>query len=402
MSSVEVLDSVRARVAPVVIVAWVLLGCTGQPAGPTSTPDVVAAGDAAVGRGDDAAVGRGDDAAVGPREDASPPQVVGACDNLGAVGEWQRISPPGIRAVLHVLVDPVNSGTIYAGGWGVYRSTNCGADWTMVSTGRNGALINGGGQWTMALDPVDTNVMYAGSLYGPDYRSLFKSTNGGRDWDSLFPTGSEVARTVDFFQEVSMDPNDRRHLVVSFHNNCTGAFGPMCMAESTDAGATWRLFRGPTPAWEEDARPLVLNATSWLYAAGWADGLFYTGDRGATWERVGRGAGHQVYRASTGVYYLGNAEGMFRSTDGRVWTSIRGTPPGNAVSGDGQRIFTGVRNLGDSRQPYYTADESDDGVWRPLPSPPMSDGAVTLRYDSGHHVLYSANADGGLWRMVTR
>ena len=62
------------------------------------------------------------------------------------------------------------------------------------------------------------------------------------------PPGSEIAMTVDynFLQEVSMDPTDPAHLVVSFHADCKGAYAPMCMAESKDSGTTWRLFKGPT------------------------------------------------------------------------------------------------------------------------------------------------------------
>src|SRR5262249_28169365 len=131
-------------------------------------------------------------------------------------------------------------------------------------------------------------VLYAGSLYGKDL-TLLKSTNGGVDWDSLFPPGSEVARTVDaggFLQELSMDPTDHRHIVVSFHANCKGAYAPMCMAETKDSGASWRLFKGPTNGWGEDSRPLVLNSTTWLYATN-LNGLYYTADSGATWEKVG-------------------------------------------------------------------------------------------------------------------
>jgi hypothetical protein len=332
-----------------------------------------------------------------------PPHVVGACDGLGSAGTWDDITPAAGMGVLHVLADPVNAGTVYLGtaNKGVFKSTNCGAAWTKINTGRNAGVIDSGGQWSMEIDPVEPNVLYAGSLYGSD-PSLQKSTNGGVDWDSVFPPGSEVAQTVEnnFFQELSMDPTDHRHIVVSFHANCKGAYAPMCMAETKDSGGTWRLFKGPVSGWGENARPFVLGATSFLYATA-LDGLFFSSDNGATWAKVGAGGNHQIYRAEDGFYYLGQAYGLNRSTDGRTWTKVDGAPGGDGLMGDGTRLFTGYRDLPpNSQQPYFTALETDGTKWAALPSPNMGSGPVWFAVDRDHHVFYTANFDAGAWRMV--
>src|SRR4051812_34785428 len=75
------------------------------------------------------------------------PHVVGKCDGLGAVNAFESITPPGVAFVGSVAVDPVNSGTIYVGSGsnagapaqGIWKSTDCGATWAMVSTGMNSA-----------------------------------------------------------------------------------------------------------------------------------------------------------------------------------------------------------------------------------------------------------------------
>jgi hypothetical protein len=342
---------------------------------------------------------------------AGPEHVVGNCDGLGALDEWQDITPSEVdlsdNGIVEVLADPVHTGTIYTSGdkRGIFRSTDCGATWTKVNTGTNGTVLDSGTQWSMAIDPVDPEVLYAGNLYGSD-PSLFKSTDGGENFEALFPPGSEVANTVEynFTQEVAMDPTDHQHLVVSFHANCKGDYAPMCMAESKDSGESWRLFKGPTSGWVENARPLVLGSTTFLYATA-GDGVYYTSDSGATWETLANigGAGHQLYHAADGNYYVGTQWGVKRSADGYAWSSIDGAPNGDAMIGDGTRLFTGWPPCCGNTQPFSTASESDGTDWTTLPSPDLTGRRVVyFAYDPDHHVLYAALSKGGLLRMVTQ
>lgn len=341
-----------------------------------------------------------------PSGGAPPVHQVGDCKDLGDVDEFENITPPGIEVAANVLVDPVNSGTIYLGTakQGVYKSTNCGSDWTRVNTGAGADVINTGWQWSMGIDPVFPNVLYAGSLYGSDV-SLQKSTNGGVDWISLFPKGGNVETTVDynFLQELAMDPDKERnnHLVVSFHADCKGATGKQCLADTDDGGATWRIFKGPSNAWEENARPFILDKDTYLYVT-WAGGAWYSPDRGGTWEKFAEGGNHQVYKTSEGIWHLGSAFGMMTSPDGRTWTKLERSPQGDGLWGDGTRLFAGLRNAGDDQQPYFVSPEVGAPDWQPFPSPPMGHGGVWFRYDADHNLMYSASAESGLWRFKTK
>jgi hypothetical protein len=343
---------------------------------------------------------------------------VTACPSgVGAVGQWENITPPQLQigandvGIVSVAVDPHNPSVVFTSGTcssgsGIYKSTDCGATWTKANTGRNAAAIDSGYQWQIVIDPTNDDVMYATNGYGSP-ASLFKSTNAGVDWDALFAPGSDVANAVQdvFTQNVSMDPNDSKHLVVTFHVDCTGAYAPMCMAESTDGGDTWRLFKGPTSGWQEGAGPLVINATSFLYAAPF-DGLFYTGDNGAHWETVSNsnfaGAFADMYRSpTTGTYYLGANNGVLKSADGHAWELIPTSPKAVGVVGDGQRVFATFQN-DNSGRPFYSALESNISSWTNLDSPNVHQGGSMMQFDSQHSILYSSDYNAGLWRSVTK
>jgi hypothetical protein len=56
-----------------------------------------------------------------------------------------------------------------------------GATWTHVSTGANGSQLDSGSPVSIVVDPVNQGTMYVAEIYGPP--GVWKSTNGGVDWD---------------------------------------------------------------------------------------------------------------------------------------------------------------------------------------------------------------------------
>jgi hypothetical protein len=342
--------------------------------------------------------------ASGPPLDGAIARVVSPCAFLGAVDEWRDITPTEVDASLEwrvtkVVLDPVTAGTVYLGTErrGLLRSTDCGDTWTKVSVGRNANALDDGLMWTLAIDPVDPNVLYAGATGSFDAR-LFRSVDGGIDWDSPWTESTEIWNVVErtYLGEFSIDPSDRRHSIATFATPCSGFIGG-CMAESTDGGDQWRLLAVPA----RGGTPFLLEQGTWLWGTA-QDGSYWTHDRGATWERVGPGNNASLYRARDGTYYLGSAYGTQRSTDGHTWTLIAGSPLLYGMVGDGERLIGGMRTSGPDQQPYFVARESEGTTWTSMASPPMADGPVNLAYDPEHHVVYSANGHGGLWRVVTR
>jgi hypothetical protein len=318
--------------------------------------------------------------------------IVEACPTAdaggpGVVGVFENVTPPaaGGADITSAVVDPLNGAIVYAGtnSKGLFRSSDCGATWTKINTGLNASKLDTGQMWDLAIDPVDSQVLYSGALYGQDL-GLLKSTNGGVDWQTVFPP-PEIAPTINFTGVVAVDPTDHAHLLLTLHDQCKGSLNWGCMAESKDSGSTWKLIKVPPPSWSHNASPFPVSGATWLYGAG-SDGMFLTEDGGGTWTKVADQAMNQMYRASDGSYYVASLQGVIRAI---------------AVIGDGQHVFASEDSAFKVSQPFHRAPENDPMSWTSIASPAGLYGANTFAYDPDHHILYAPSTSAGLWRMVT-
>jgi hypothetical protein len=375
-------------------------GCGGPNSDvtPSSVGTSMIPGPSDAGMGDSA----GDSAGVVP--------VVQACESLPQEGVWERIGPPpsfqADQTTVPLTLDPVHIGTLYTAtaamsntpGTGVWKSTDCGATWAHVSTGRNHDVLESGDQWQLQSDPVNSD-LYATSGYGG--LGLYRSSNGGVDWDVITPTGDGIPNFINGF---ALDPTDHTHIVVWFHDNCTGAYAPMCFAESKDSAATWRFVVGPSKAWMEGAGITVLGGSTWLYGVPF-DALYYTKDSGATWEKLLGYAGcYYDLLHSSGSYYLGcfANNNVQVSMNGHDWTMLMNSPQASSIAFTGTYLYASwYLSMG---QPMYRAPLSDLTAWTKVQTPDaMQNGASEqhMLYEPTHRLLYVAAWASGLWRVVT-
>jgi hypothetical protein len=383
-------------------------------------------------------------AMVGPRQDASsqsvvdagqtavdaaPIHVVGQCGAL-TVGEWDDITPPGLEAkfvqsnnaygIFSVVTDPTHSGVIYCGteNLGIWKSTDCGASWTHINTGSNGAAIDGGSNWIVVVDPIDPNVVYTNAGYGSVTNGAYKSTNGGVDWDPIWPPSDMTMANVvqyNFVFRIVMDPSNNRHLLLSFHAGCNAPnYTGQCIAETMDAGTTWRIVNGD-PSWtggEGQSVWFLKNSSDWLWGSE-SNGLWRTTDSGATWTLIDNmvfvHAGGQMYQAANGVFYLASAYGVVSSPDAVSWSFIPNSPTRiYGLVGDGTTLYAsafspvGYSATASLYEPYWTAPEAAGQPWAQMSSPMLQNGADIMAYDGDHNILYSANQGAGLWRTRTK
>jgi hypothetical protein len=402
--------------------------------GNSSVPAEEANRDASAGPNDASSSAARDEASLddGPTQ-VAPPVDAGACPNLPALldGGWMNVSPPGSNytttysGINAVAVRPDNPAIVYAGADsnGMFRSTDCGATWTLVNTGQNADAMSSGRPWSLVIDPITPDVMYTVQGYGTS--GLWKSTNAGVDWTNvLTPAITAAFYSGGQITGIGMDPGDHTHLVIESHGGtgCTydgGAVGT-CLAESTDSGVTWTLLEIPQP-WAENSSVAIVNRKTWLWG-GFFGGLWQTSDEGASWTEVpvndagGSASIPNAYaetnyyepyswKDSSGRYYLPSKSwflpgGVIRSepNDTSRWTAIPGSPQAQFLYATSTQLV-----MSSEADPnYYVASQSDPTTWTALDGPDAglnSQGGLGVyeAYDSSHHILYSSCFNSGLW-----
>jgi photosystem II stability/assembly factor-like uncharacterized protein len=349
------------------------------------------------------------DAAAGIRDaqtpDAPDAHVVRACPT-SATGAWERITPPAVPVdagsdswLGQIAINPMDTTIVYVGTskHGLFKSTDCGATWTKINTGTGGSALDQGGQWTMTIDPVNPEILYTNSGYGPN--GVFKSTDGGVTWAQIM-TQDALDAFVDngFVHEVALDPTDHLHLLVDPHFTCQGSHGAGCIAESRDGGNTWRIIDN-APAGDEQGTLLVVGNT--ILQPNGGSGLYRSDDDGASFTQTYSGfvqAAIPVLAPGGGVTFFASGQTVLSSADnGQTWT------PSNSPGAQGL-LAAGKTSVfyGSSAAPglYATATLSNPTQWTQLPSSPATQGVDFLAYDEDHHILYSSNLNDGFWRLV--
>jgi hypothetical protein len=441
--------------------------------GPGPTNDASATGDAnptgggggttgTAPGGEDAATGNPDaatgnpDAATGNPDAGTVSHPVSCASLSGVVGTWQDVSPaafymPANLETLAVAVNPQDE-TVYAAagnvtnggacpqgstcpsmGTGIYKSSDCGATWTPITTttpGTDSANLLTGDPWALLIDPVEPSVMYMDNGYGNN-PTIYKSTNGGVDWKALNPDPAKVVGTpYPFVQAIAIDPFNHSHLAVTFHENCAAPYHGLCLSESDDGGNTWKEFNGPPPiqGWQEGASVNIIGPTHYIFVG--PGGIWYTGDTGAQWTELATQSITASYAgathiASDGTLYVGGGSDVlfsppapnmvppFAIGKGTPSLSVLPQSPGvTFIVDDGVNLFASP-GYGSSAQEFFTAPVSAPSSWKQMPDsicgPTIGSytgqncrGANEMAYDGIHHVVYSANWHSGLWRLVTR
>jgi hypothetical protein len=376
-----------------------------------------------------------------PAPTPTPPPVPSPSPTLGAVGQWQNVTPHVIplngRPDLGndpnpcdygsgpVATDPLNPGVVYLGSCqlGIFKSYDHGSTWTHINNGINGNAIDAGRQWSLIVDPVNPQVIYTNTGYSslgvPGKDGAWKSTNGGVDWTRIWPPLDRSFAGVlkyNFVSKIDMDPTDHNHIFLNWHEQCAAPYTTTCYAESHDGGAHWTMRNGDTRWGSNEAQHLYsIDSQNWLFNID--KGIWATTDAGATWTLIdSRGIGHwpsQIYKASNGYAYIGSINGIFRGLNGANWSLVPNSGfLTNGLVGDGTTMYAGNNGAltpwaPAGTNPYTFSAETDGLTWTPVPwTPPaghFTQGpGAQMAIDKVHHVLFTSNGTEGLWRVVTQ
>jgi len=347
------------------------------------------------------------------------------------VGVWTNVTPAGMNlspnfggtnnnyGVQVVVVDPARQSDLYASidYQGIWKSTDYGVNWSKISTGTNGTVLDFGRPWALAIDtnkarnPATAPTLWTVSGYGTQ-TGIFKSIDGGVNWvKTSFPYFADGYLNGQDPYSLEVDPYDGTHLITGFH-------GTSEAAESIDGGSTWKIV--PTPPgvgtslylFFIDTGVAATTRTNWVSISQWTSntkGVWHTSNGGASWTQAATfehfHGNSQLFNAGNSVAYIGATGGVYKTADGgATWSNILGGNK-NGVVGTPSTLYTsfGWATNGSWGAALAHAAVSNDKTWITDPIPAtMSNGAkhTAVTFDGMNYVIVSPNGLAGLWRFV--
>jgi len=216
------------------------------------------------------------------------------------------------------------------GGDAAFRTSDGGRTWTGIGSGLRAGWVR-----AFAIDPVHTQIVYAGTYSD----GLFKSTDGGSTWTAAspelppFPISAVV---VDAFGAV-------------FVGNDAGVW------RSLDGGDSWMMLTLFMPV-----SALVIDPASQVLYAGAPDwypaGVFKSTDAGETWTDTGLMRDVTSLAVSQSVLYAGTSRGVFKSNAGDNWVPASSGIEEAVTSVAVSSANPDVAYAGTSSALFYTTD----------------------------------------------
>lgn len=246
---------------------------------------------------------------------------------------WTRHRAPfPLNSRIQALVaHPRQAQTVFAGGdTGMFVSHDGGAQWERITVQGDLPTI-----WSLAIDPVDPDILFAGTRPAGVYRSQ----DGGRSWKKLaVDIARECSIGTPFVTALAVDPDD--HRIVWAGVEIDGVF------RSMDGGDTWMHLKNGM--YDLDVHDMTIAATrpKRLFVSTARD-MFMSDDLGDTWQVLGikdkwplpyaRGItvkpdDPRVLFAGCGETTTGEKGYVLRTTDyGQRWEVLPLPTPANAT-----------------------------------------------------------------------
>ncbi len=294
-----------------------------------------------------------------------------------------------------IAIDPQSPKTIWVGtgeawtrnsvsiGAGIYRSTDGGDSWT------NMGLANSERIAKIIVDPKNSGTVYAcvpGKLWSDsEYRGVYKTSDGGKTWNKILK-GANLSTGCSMISMSSQDSNvlfagmwDFRRKGWTFRSggeNSTAASGSGFF-QTTDGGATWKELdeksaKGlPAKPWGRVAVTVAPSKPNVVYAMieSTRSALFRSDDGGKTWEERDR-SNWMVWRP----FYFANL-----IVDPKNENKVYKPDFTLIMSEDGGKSFSGIGSgaHGDFHDVWVNPENTDHLIVG-------DDGGVWYSYDGGN------------------
>ena len=241
---------------------------------------------------------------------------------------WVRVGTKQLSGRIKSLaIDPRDGNVLYAGAatGGVWKSIDGGATWTPTMIKQVPSAIG-----ALAIAPGSPDILYAGTgEYAPGWGAsdegdgVYKSVDAAHRWELLPIPSTRCSRIV-------VHPEDPKIVYVA---------GNAGLHRSVNGGMTWADVR------DDRISDVVLDPLqpNWLYVGAWRKGVFKSEDGGDSWKRPSRdvpsGEAADWIKLAVGteedhtcprlVAKMGKNSGeLYASTDGaESWTQLQPDEP---------------------------------------------------------------------------
>ena len=310
--------------------------------------------------------------------------------NIGPAGMSGRVT-----TIAGVTSEP-NSFFVGAASGGVWKTTNGGADWTSVFDDQ--PLLNIG---SIAVQQDHPNVVWVGTGEGNPRNSLnlgngmFKSIDGGRSWKRA---GLEKTSNI---HRVLIDPEHPNTVYAGAIGNPYAPHPDRGVFKTIDGGITWNkiLYTNDTSGVGDmimdptNPQKLIVGMwqhrrTPWSFKSGGpGSGLYMTTDGGANWKKLGKDEG--LPEGDFGRIGLA----MSKSNPKRIYALVEATKNGLYRSDDGGYTWALINSNEQwvTNRPFYFQDiacdpKNDNKLW-------LINQMISLSEDGGKdfHVVIPYN-----------
>lgn len=329
--------------------------------------------------------------------------------------------------ILSVAVHPSDPNLLLVGDWvwpqsnaGVYRSTDGGQTWSQMLAGTQAN--------TVSFDPANGNIAYAALCggYGPPYGGLnagvYKSTNAGANWTLLRGTSAAPlpSQTAISDCRIAVQPSNPSIVYALFRMSADQS---IALYKSTDAGAHWTRITTTNPASEPPAMDVFYtspNNPNTLFVGG-VD-LFRSLDGGLTWSRITTDANgfslhpdehSHAFTTDGSKLYIGNDGGIYSTADWSLqqihYSDLNNGLadllhyPGLSVSRQTLDLaFSGTQDNGTVRykgDPVWTQNICGDGGWTAIEPSDDSNAYTFCQGEPGGYLFKTTDA-GANWSAV--
>jgi photosystem II stability/assembly factor-like uncharacterized protein len=328
------------------------------------------------------------------------PEMTTPTQKLMSKLQWRSIGPFIGGRVVAVAGVPSEPSLFYMGGvqGGVWRSGNYGTSWENITDGQT-EMMNGYSIGALAVAPGNPKVIYAGTGESDprgDFATgdgIYKTTDAGKTWHfaGLRDTHTTTA--------LAIDPRDSNIVYASSLGHVFAPNAERGVFKTTDGGKTWSkvLFvdenTGANGVVMDARNPNVLYASMWqasrkpwnFSSGGPGSGLYKTSDAGAHWSKISSNPGF-----ATGT--LGKIGVSVSARDGNsVYAIVQAGNGGVFHSNDGGATWQHVNREMKLRQRafYYTAIYAD---------PTNAKVAYAPQVDG----VFKTTDGGKTWKAITR